>query len=1228
MPGAGDTVTITTGDTVTIDTATAACTSVAIGTASGTATLTFATTGSPKLTVSGSVSVGNATNQNRDGTITFTSGSTLVCGSMVIGTIGNQVGTVNLTSGGMLSIAGKLSFKSSNAKLNFPTSALTYSAAAGALYFDTTKQTDGTWGVDGSGAANINTAYFSGASGVLNASPTATLDHFALSTISSPKTAGTAITGITLTAQDIGNNTVTGFTGTVAYSGTAGITGTSAAFSLGQLTSVSVTPIRSGSGMTFIVAGSTKTGTATFDVNPGAASKLVFTTQPSTSTVAGVAFAQQAVVKIEDASGNVVTSGTDSTVSVTLTLSTGTGILGGTVTMNAVAGVADFSGKGLNINQVGSDKVLTATATVAAGTKTTTTSPALAITKATPSITGVTSQSINYGTASVTLSGTVSATGGASPVYAVSGTTVIASINGHVVNGAVNNSTGGFSITYNDATLRGDGVSGSPYTITYACAGDANLNAAANNASTSLTVTKATLTIAPPSVAAKDYNASATAGAVTVGTLSGFVGSETVTATGTAADYSSPNAGTYSAVIISYALHDGSFGGLAANYSLASGTATGVINKKALSASAPTIAAKSYNRTATAGAVTVGTLSGIVGTETVSATATAADYSSINAGTYTGIVVTYTLANGMSGGLAANYSLATGSSTGTISAKAIDVTAVSASKTADGNTSSAGAPTISPALVVGDTSGLSQAYDTAAAGTGKTLTPSGGVNDGNSGNNYSVTFHNVSTGTITATAASKLVFTTQPVNTTGGSTLASVVVQIEDTYGNAVAQSGTAITLGGVTLFSGTNQRNTDGSGKAIFNDLVIRTAATGLQFAATGGSLTGASSSSFDIPAAAASKLVFTTGAVTSTVGAASGTITVQRLDAYNNPNTTDAARTVTLVSNSSGVAIFTPAGPLTIQNGASTASFTYTDSHAGTPTITAASTAPTSIPSGTQQETVGKADQTISFTLASPVTNPHAPLSLSATASSALSVTFTSSSPSFASVAGTTLSIHQAGTLTVSASQAGDDNYNAATSMERTLHITGVGAGDDAVSRQANSTGIKIPVASLLANDHVVDAAGLMSQTNLTLASVTSGTGNTVTRSGAYVLYKPTTPTDNSAPLTFTYTATDGTSSSTATVTVSLDVTAPPPFTLELIRVVSAPTFSGGKTQVTVEFAGVPNQTYQIQYSTDLASWTSVEGVNTGTTGTFEATFEASGDHSATGDNTWSNMYFRSTR
>jgi hypothetical protein len=44
-------------------------------------------------------------------------------------------------------------------------------------------------------------------------------------------------------------------------------------------------------------------------------------------------------------------------------LTTGTGTLSGTLTKAAVAGVANFSGNGLNIDMAGNDKVLTFTTT-------------------------------------------------------------------------------------------------------------------------------------------------------------------------------------------------------------------------------------------------------------------------------------------------------------------------------------------------------------------------------------------------------------------------------------------------------------------------------------------------------------------------------------------------------------------------------------------------------------------------------------------------------------------------------------------------------------------------------------------------------------------------------------------------------------------------------------------------------------------------------------------------
>ena len=79
------------------------------------------------------------------------------------------------------------------------------------------------------------------------------MDHFAISAISSPQTAGTPITGITITAQDAANNTAASFTGTVTFGGTAGCSGTSANFVNGVLSGVSVTAPVAGTDLTLTV---------------------------------------------------------------------------------------------------------------------------------------------------------------------------------------------------------------------------------------------------------------------------------------------------------------------------------------------------------------------------------------------------------------------------------------------------------------------------------------------------------------------------------------------------------------------------------------------------------------------------------------------------------------------------------------------------------------------------------------------------------------------------------------------------------------------------------------------------------------------------------------------------------------------------------------------------------------------------------------------------------------
>ena len=76
-------------------------------------------------------------------------------------------------------------------------------------------------------------------------------------------------------------------------------------------------------------------------ISPAAASQLAIATQPSPTATAGVAFATQPVVYIEDQYGNLETS--DNTTQVTAALHSGSGPLLGTTTVTASGGIATFT---------------------------------------------------------------------------------------------------------------------------------------------------------------------------------------------------------------------------------------------------------------------------------------------------------------------------------------------------------------------------------------------------------------------------------------------------------------------------------------------------------------------------------------------------------------------------------------------------------------------------------------------------------------------------------------------------------------------------------------------------------------------------------------------------------------------------------------------------------------------------------------------------------------------
>ena len=116
---------------------------------------------------------------------------------------------------------------------------------------------------------------------------------------------------------------------------------------------------KGGTGYTLTASSGTLTGatSATFDIAAApAATQLAFTIQPTNAT-AGAAISPAVQVEVRDATGARVTAARDP---VTLAIGTnpGTGTLSGTSTVNAVNGVATFSG--LSIDKAGTGYTLTA----------------------------------------------------------------------------------------------------------------------------------------------------------------------------------------------------------------------------------------------------------------------------------------------------------------------------------------------------------------------------------------------------------------------------------------------------------------------------------------------------------------------------------------------------------------------------------------------------------------------------------------------------------------------------------------------------------------------------------------------------------------------------------------------------------------------------------------------------------------------------------------------------
>ena len=280
---------------------------------------------------------------------------------------------------------------------------------------------------------------------------------------------------------------------------------------------------------------------------------------------------------------------------------------------------------------------------------------------------------------------------GATGVDKVYDGTTTAAISGAILRGVATGDT----VSFNDSTSgtfadknvgTGTGIT-TALTIQGADAGNYTLT---QPVGVTADITPKALAISGSTAADKVYDGS-TSATVTAGSLSGFVGTETVTVTDAGSSvFASKDAATGIDVTADYSLADGTNGGLASNYSLASETLTAAadITPKALAISGSTAADKVYDGS-TSATVTAGTLTGLAAGETLVVTdAGTSTFASKDAATGVDVTADYSLANGT--GLAANYTLASETLTAAadITPKALIISgSAAADKVYDGNAS-------------------------------------------------------------------------------------------------------------------------------------------------------------------------------------------------------------------------------------------------------------------------------------------------------------------------------------------------------------------------------------------------------------------------------------------------------------------------------------------------------------------------------------------------------------
>ena len=325
---------------------------------------------------------------------------------------------------------------------------------------------------------------------------------------------------------------------------------------------------------------------------------------------------------------------------------------------------------------------------------------------------------------------------------------------------------------------------------------------------------------------------------------------------------------------------------------------------------------------------------------------------------------------------------------------------------------------------------------------------------------------------------------------------------------NDAAYNGVAATLtitqngGGVTNSSAT----------ALSNVASIATTATATAAGAGTAAVTvdGFTVSKPFTVVATETKLAYTSAPAPSiTVGGNAGTVKVAIEDGSNNVATGDSTTVITLTVT--GPSSYLQTYTATAASGVATFNLTgVAINNAGAYVYTASAT---SLTSAVANETVGAANQTITFTglPATATFGSAGPYTLNGSASSGLPVSYSVSGPG--SISGTTLTITGAGTVSVTASQGGNANYNAATPVTQTIIVSPsnqtinfTGLPTTATFGSAGPYTLNGSASSGLPVSYTVSGPGSISGTTLTITG--AGTVSVTASQGGNANYNAATP------------------------------------------------------------------------------------------------------------------------